>query len=435
MRIFIFSLRVFSFATIMGLFVLLPIHYLGGQLRDINFSDLPNKSLDLFNVSNVKDGSNRLWVHFSAAYAITGVVCYLLYFEYKYISYKRLEQFIASKPKAQQFTVLVRGIPSHGSSISDTVDKFFMEYHPSTYLTHVVVRRTNKLRGLIRDVENICRRLARLKSRPYDMTKSGRNGLFGLFGKKKDLVNTYTKRLKYLEENVRLEQSDFSKTGEEVHAAFVYFKSRYGASSVLHIQQSVNPTEWATEQAPEPQDVYWPLFSTSFLKRWISKLVVIVASLFLIILFLLPVAFVQGLTNLNQLETLLPFLKGILRTSVVSQIITGYLPSLILHLFVSIVPPIMKIFSTMQGHISHSGIEKSACGKMLWFTVWNAFFAIVLTGSVASQLQVFLEPKDIPSRLAVAVPAQAHRSAHGFNWIPKHVDEYTGDKPPLFSNR
>ncbi|RZR78863.1 hypothetical protein BHM03_00004412 [Ensete ventricosum] len=99
----------------------------------------------------------------------------------------------------------------------------------------------------------------------------------------------------------------------EVPAAFVCFRSRYGAAKALHIRQSTNPTEWVTEHAPEPHDVYWPFFSTSFTQRWISKLVVLVASVLLIVLFLLVVAFVQGLTYLEQLEALLPFLKNILK--------------------------------------------------------------------------------------------------------------------------
>lgn len=60
----------------------------------------------------------------------------------------------------------------------------------------------------------------------------------------------------------------------------------------------------------------------------------------------------------------------------------------------------------MQGYIANSEIEKSACGKMLWFTIWSIFFANVLTGSVTSQLQILLDPKDIPALLAVVVPAQ-----------------------------
>lgn len=66
----------------------------------------------------------------------------------------------------------------------------------------------------------------------------------------------------------------------------------------------------------------------------------------------------------------------------------------------------MILFSSMQGYISHSQIEKSACKKVLWFTIWNIFFANVLSGSALNQVNVFLEPKEIPRVLAAAVPAQ-----------------------------
>ncbi|CAA6657439.1 unnamed protein product [Spirodela intermedia] len=361
MRIFVFNLKVFSIAGAIGIFILLPINYEGNQLHSIDFGNLPNESLDKFTISNVKNGSNWLWAHFSAAYVMTAVVCYLLYSEYEYVSSKRLAYFDASKPQPHHFTVLVRGIPRcTAGNYSGSVESFFSEIHSSTYLTHIMVRQTSKLRRLVD-----------------------------------------------LEENLRIEQSDVSLTGQEVPAAFVCFRSRYSAAMAIHIQQSVNPIQWVTEQAPEPRDVYWPFFSTSFLRRWISKLVVFIASVVLTIIFLIPVAFVQGLANLDKLEILFPFLTSILTITFVSQVITGYLPSLILHLFLTLVPPVMKVFSTMQGYISHSEIEKSACSKMILFTIWNAFFAIVLSGSVASQAEIFLDPKHIPERLAVAVPAQA----------------------------
>ncbi|WOL15441.1 CSC1-like protein HYP1 [Canna indica] len=407
-RIFIFSLRVFAVAAIIGLFILLPVNFLGNQLREIDFSDLPNKSLDFFSISNVQDGSNWLWCHFSAAYLITGVACYLLYAEYKYISEKRITYFRVSKPQPHHFTILVRDIPVHGGrSLSETVETFFMEYHPSDYLSNTVVWRTSKLQGLITDAENLYRRLTHLKSRPRSLQNQSRSGFLGLFGKNVDLVGHYSKKLEDLEQNVRLQQSDVSSRGKEVPAAFVSFKSRYGAAKALYIRQSIDPTEWVTEQAPEPHDVYWPFFSTSFTQRWIFKLVILGASILLILLFLLVVAFVQGLTYLEQLEALLPFLREILKIAVVSQIVTGYLPSLILHLVAALVPPIMKLFSAMQGYIARSEIEKSACNKMLIFTICLLFFANVLSGTVTSLLAILLDPKSIPSKLAVAVPAQA----------------------------
>ncbi|MED6195788.1 hypothetical protein PIB30_041281 [Stylosanthes scabra] len=331
MRMFIFSLKVFTVGGIIGMCILLPINYLGTQLKDD--SDFQNKSLDSFTISNVNNSSNRLWIHFSAAYVFTGVVCYFLY----------------------------------------------SEYHPSTYLSHSVIRRSSKLQNLTADAEMMYKKLTRIKSKNDGPQRQRRDGLFGLFGRKVDILDHYERRLGDIEDNVRMEQS--SVAAKEVPAAFVSFKTRFGAAIALHIQEGVNPTEWVTEQAPEPRDVYWPFFTVSFIRRWISKLVVFVACATLTVLFLIPVAIVQGLTHLDQLETWFPFLSGILKLSVVSQVITGYLPSLILQMFLYFVPPTMILLSSMQGYNS--------------------------LRSALYRVNIFLEPKEIPRVLAEAVPAQA----------------------------
>lgn len=66
----------------------------------------------------------------------------------------------------------------------------------------------------------------------------------------------------------------------------------------------------------------------------------------------------------------------------------------------------MIILSSIQGYVARSQIEKSACNKVLWFTIWNVFFANALSGSVLYRVNIFLEPKEIPNILAVAVPVQ-----------------------------
>ncbi|CAN0896530.1 CSC1-like protein At1g69450 [Linum grandiflorum] len=119
---------------------------------------------------------------------------------------------------------------------------------------------------------------------------------------------------------------------------------------------------------------------------------------------------VQGLANLSQLEAWFPALTGIITSTFISQIISGYLPSLILQMFLKIVPPIMRFLSSIQGYISLSEIEKSACNKVIWFTVWNVFFATVFSGSVFHQLSIVLDPKSIPRKLGVSVPAQVRES-------------------------
>lgn len=91
-----------------------------------------------------------------------------------------------------------------------------------------------------------------------------------------------------------------------------------------------------------------------------------------------------------------------------TQLVTGYLPSVILQIFLYTVAPIMMLFSTLEGPTSHSERKRSACCKVLIFTVWNIFFANVLSGTVISQLNVLSSPKDVPVQLAKAVPGQVN---------------------------
>lgn len=404
MRIITFSVKIFTFAGVIGVFVLLPVNCWGNQLQDFDVANFTSSSLDVFTISNINSGSKWLWVHFSAVYVVTGFICLLLFNEYKLISSRRISYFYSSKPQPHQFAILVNSIPTSSSSISDSVDSFFKELYPSSYLSHVVVRRTSKLRSLVNDANNMYKKVVR--SRPDPTKQKIKQGAFSrLFLQRNNHIERYEKQLEEIEENIRL-KSEASLAGE-ARAAFVFFRTRFAAAAAFHLQQSVNPTQWITELAPEPRDVYWPFFSESFIQIWISKLVVVLVSIVFIILFLVPVVFVQGLTNLSQLKTLLPFLTSILTIKFVSQIITGYLPSLILQLFLQLVPPTMEFLSTIQGYISHSEIEMSATTKVLWFTIWNVFFATAFSGSILSMTSTILVPTSIPGKLAIVVPAQA----------------------------
>eukprot|EP01018_Ginkgo_biloba_P006584 Gb_06754 [translate_table: standard] len=268
--------------------------------------------------------------------------------------------------------------------------------------------RTGRVQALTRSAEKLYRKIVHLKSKPRIQRQPQREGFLGLFGAKLDPVDIYTKKLEHVERNARLGHSECFQEGKELPAAFVSFRSRYGAAVASQIQQSSNPMLWVTEPAPAPQDVHWSNLSIPYRQLWFRKIAILLAAIGLTILFLIPVTFVQGLSQLEQLQQLFPFLKQVLRTTFASQLITGYLPSVILHIFLYIVPPTMMLFSSIQGSVSHSGRKKSACAKVLYFTVWNVFFFNVLSGSVIRELNTIISsPKDIPMRLAKAVPSQA----------------------------
>ncbi|ONI30891.1 hypothetical protein PRUPE_1G279800 [Prunus persica] len=248
MRLINFSLRVFLFAGVIGVFVLLPINCSGNQLEYVDFTDLSNNSLDVFTISNVNNGSSKLWIHFVAVYLVTIFVCCLLYYEYKYISQRRIDYFLSSKPQPHQFTILVRSIPvSAGSGVSEKVDSFFREYHPSTYLSHIVVRRTNKLQSLINDAKKLYTRLIHLQSDP-NQQKYKRSSCFGLFGRKVNLVDHYEKKLEDIEENVRMEQSEVSLAGEA--SFFIAYVVTSGWTSTSSELFRIFPLLWSLIKRP-----------------------------------------------------------------------------------------------------------------------------------------------------------------------------------------
>lgn len=95
-------------------------------------------------------------------------------------------------------------------------------------------------------------------------------------------------------------------------AAFVSFRSRWGAAVCAQTQQTRNPTVWLTEWAPEPRDVYWNNLAIPYVSLTVRRLIIAVAFFFLTFFFMIPIAFVQSLANLEGIEKAAPFLKSII---------------------------------------------------------------------------------------------------------------------------
>lgn len=99
-----------------------------------------------------------------------------------------------------------------------------------------------------------------------------------------------------------------------VPAAFVSFKSRWGAAVCAQTTQTSNPTKWLTEWAPEPRDVYWDNLAIPFVELTIRKLLMAVALFFLTFFFMIPIAFVQSLASIDGIKKVFPFLRTLIES-------------------------------------------------------------------------------------------------------------------------
>lgn len=94
--------------------------------------------------------------------------------------------------------------------------------------------------------------------------------------------------------------------------SFVSFNSRWGAAVCAQTQQSKNPTLWLTNWAPEPRDIYWRNLAIPFVSLTVRKLIISLSVFALVFFYMIPIAFVQSLANLEGLEKVAPFLRPVI---------------------------------------------------------------------------------------------------------------------------
>lgn len=401
LRIYLLGLKLFIPMFVLGAVIFFPVNGTGNNLGDPNkflYSDI-----DKLSISNVEDGSQRLWAHVCMSYIFTGWICGMLYKEYKTVMLMRLRYNDAQRRRPDQFTVLVKNIPvDPDESVSVHVDHFFRVNHPDYYLSHQIVRNANQLAKLVNKKEGLQNwmdfyHIKHLRNPEFRPTL--KKGFLGLWGERVDAVDYYKKELEKITDEINMERTRVLEDPKALlPVAFVFFKGRWGAAVAAQTQQTKNPTTWLTEWAPEPCDVYWRNLAIPFVEITIRKLVIAIALSFLVFFFMIPITFVQSLANLNGLSRTFPFLKALLNRQVVSSFLQGFLPGLALKIFLLLLPMLLMFMSKIEGYTSLSSLERRSAGKYFIFLVVAVFFGSIFTGTVSEQLHQFINKP--PSKIS-----------------------------------
>ncbi|CAI9785654.1 unnamed protein product [Fraxinus pennsylvanica] len=411
-RIYLLGLKIFVPIALLAFAVLVPVNWTGKTLVDIK--DLTYSDIDKLSISNVPSGSKRFWAHIVMAYVFTFWTCYVLYKEYKIISTKRLHFLASANRRPDQYSVLVRNVPPDpDESVSEHVEHFFCVNHPDHYLTHQIVYNANKLAELVEKKKSLhnwytyyqTRHERNPKNRPQTKT-----GFWGLWGKTVDAINYYSEEIeKTSEEEAAERERVMSDPKSIMPAAFVSFKSRWGAAVCAQTQQTSNPTLWLTEWAPEPRDVYWDNLAIPFVELNVRRLLMTVALFFLTFFFMIPIAIVQSIASIDGIGKVLPFLKPLIEAKGIKSIIQGFLPGIALKIFLILLPTILMTMSKIEGSISLSYLDRRSASKYHLFIVVNVFFGSIITGAAFQQLHKFANqaPSEIPKTVGVAIPMKA----------------------------
>ncbi|KAG2256734.1 hypothetical protein Bca52824_076028 [Brassica carinata] len=361
-RMVICSIRIFSVVALVCISFVLPVNYYGPMMEH---KEAHLEPLSIFTIENLNPRSRWLWVHCLSLYIISSAACALLYFEYKTIAKKRLAYIAASSSKPSHFTVLMRAVPqSPDQSYNETVREYFTNYYARSYLSHLMVYRDGIIQRLLNDAEKM-RQAIKHVSPDVSCNPSLKSCNFCT-------GPGPTNSFKILSD----EAGGVQKLELGTSRCFCVFKTRYDALVASEVLQTSNPMLWVADLAPEPHDVYWKNLKVPYRQLWMRKIATLVGA----------VAFMFGCYEPGDHRVLTKCDTGsILYT----------------------VPPLMMYFSTLEGCISRSLRKRSACIRVVYFTIWNVFFVNILSGSVIRQLSIFSSVKDLPAQLAKAVPTQA----------------------------
>ncbi|XP_059437687.1 calcium permeable stress-gated cation channel 1-like [Corylus avellana] len=414
LRIYLIGLKIFVPIAFLTWAVLVPVNWTNSTLELAKINNVTSTDIDKLSISNIPVGSQRFWSHLVMAYAITFWVCYVLFKEYAKVASMRLQFLASERRRPDQFTVLARNVPPDpDESVSELVEHFFLVNHPDHYLTHQVVYNANKLAKLVQKKKKLQNWLVYYKNK-YSRNSTKRpfmkTGFLGLWGKKVDAIEHHESEVEKLSKEIAAERERIADDPKSIMpAAFVSFKSRWGAAVCAQTQQSRNPTIWLTEWAPEPRDVYWPNLAIPYVSLSVRRLIIAVAFFFLTFFFMIPIALVQSLASLEGIEKAAPFLKPVIQKSFVNALITGFLPGIVLKLFLIFLPTILMIMSKFEGFISLSSLERRSASRYYLFNFVNVFLGSIITGSAFEQLDSFIHQSanDIPKTIGVAIPIKA----------------------------
>jgi hypothetical protein len=176
---------------------------------------------------------------------------------------------------------------------------------------------------------------------------------------------------------------------DALNSAFIQFNTQLAAHMACQSvasHKAMYMTPRYIETAPE--DVVWDNMQLVWWQRVIRVYSINAAITALIVFYAIPTAFVGSISNVTYLTNLLPWLRFIYNLpQQLLGLITGLLPSVMLTIWLALLPFILRIACKLQGHPTRTVIE---------LTVQSLYFAFLVPCNLA---KLTIGYSSLPSRV------------------------------------
>jgi len=366
----------------------------------------PVVGLSTISMGNIERESNLLWVHTIFTFIVTGVVCFFLYNDYAEYA-KRRVQFKSDK-RLLNYSVLVKDIPESKFK-PESMREEISSYLPNHGLKDVALYYPSPIIGkLIQQREGFVKKLERAL---FDSRKPGSNpptvkiGFLGCCGEKRPAIEFYTEKIAEITKQIEAEKEAAEQRVPPARAAFIVFNQKQSAKQFVQTITDPNyPNEFGRHYAPDPNDVFWSNVNIGCKSFFIRSLIVGVFIFFLVFFWSVPVTFLSGFSNLGTLAKVSAFswlVDIINKSAVLAGFLQGFLPNLVLIIFMALLVPIITAVSKAQGYHSNSEIDESVFSKYFLFLVFNVFLVSAIAGSIFQSIEsIAKDPSSIVGQIA-----------------------------------
>ncbi|KAG0215259.1 hypothetical protein BGX28_000478 [Mortierella sp. GBA30] len=230
---------------------------------------------------------------------------------------------------------------------------------------------------------------------------------------KVDSVLTYRSELSNMNTSIHARQQaalaamQDSQEKDKMSAAFIQFNHQLGAhlatQAVIH-QKTLTMAPRHLEV--HPKDVLWENLGHSFRNRNIRRVIAIVLTIALIVLWAIPVAFVAAVSKLDNIVKYAPFLSGVYSLpNVVVGIIQGLLPPIGLAVLMMVLPIILYKLAHLGGEVLSTRKTLAVITSYHWFSVVHVLLVTTLANGIFAAVQAIKEnPNNIMTMLSSTLP-------------------------------
>ncbi|GBF92769.1 hypothetical protein Rsub_05388 [Raphidocelis subcapitata] len=231
---------------------------------------------------------------------------------------------------------------------------------------------------------------------------------FQKYGRGVKAVDLLQYQLDWLREaHVRLKAARAAALERPLPSAFVTFNTRWPAVVAATSLHTHDELVWRLRPAPNPDEVIWRALRLRLWERSMRRFLVVALLAVLALFYVVPVAALQGVLQLDRLREL-PFLATLLDLPVVHSLLLGLLPGLALRLWLLLLPAALYPLSRAGGALSWADVDFQVSTQYFTFQVLATFGASFISGTLFSQIQQLVEnPQQVLVILGTGVPQTA----------------------------